>query len=124
MPIKEKPRRMSPNMLDVAQENVRKMSAEGIIERSASDYCSVRVILRKRDGGHRTYIDYGLLNEVTKKDAYPLPNMDSILDKLRGAKYLSKIDLKAEYHQIPIALCLVRGCENLHGCHSDSQTPR
>ena len=102
-PIKEKPRRMSPKMLSVAQEEVRKMSAEGIIESSASDYCSAPVILRKRDGGHRTCIDYRPPYKVTKKDAYPLPNMDSILDKLRGARYLSKIDLKAAYHQIPMA---------------------
>ena len=46
-PIKEKPRRMSPKMLNIAQEEVRKMSAEGIIERSASDYSSPLVILRK-----------------------------------------------------------------------------
>ena len=83
-PMKEKLRRMSPKMLSVAQEEVRKMSAEGIIERSASDYCSAPVILRKRDGGHRSCIDYRPLNKVTKKDAYPLSNMDSILDKLRG----------------------------------------
>ena len=38
-----------------------------------------------------------------KNNAYPLPNMDSILDKLWGARYLSKIDLKAAYHQIPMA---------------------
>ena len=101
MPIKEKPRRISPKMSSVAQEEVRKMSAEGIIERSASDYCSAPVILRKRDGGHRTCIDYRPLNKVTKKD--PLPNMDSILDKLRGARYLSKIDLKAAYQPIPMA---------------------
>ena len=56
-PIKEKPRRMSPKMLSVVQDEVRKMSAEGIIERSASDYCSAPVILRKQDGGHRTCID-------------------------------------------------------------------
>ena len=52
-PIKEKARRMSPKMLDEAQEEVRKMNEDGIIERSASDYCSVPVILRKQDGGHR-----------------------------------------------------------------------
>ena len=94
---------MSPKMLGVAQEEVRKMSALGIIDRSDSNYCSAPVILRKRDGGHRTCIDYRPLNKVTKKDAYPLPNMDSILDKLRGAKYLSKIDLNAAYHQSPMA---------------------
>ena len=47
-------------------------------------------------------IDYRDLNKKTKRDAYPMPSMDSILDKLRRAKYLSKIDLKAAYHQIPM----------------------
>ena len=42
------------------------------------------------------------MKKVTKKDAYPLPNMDSILDKLR-AKFLPKIDLKAAHHQIQMA---------------------
>ena len=47
-------------------------------------------------------IDYRDLNKKTKRDAYPMPSMDSILDKLRRAKYLSKIDLKVAYHQIPM----------------------
>ena len=47
-PIKEKTRRMSPKMLSVAQEEVKKMSAEGVIERFASNCCSAPVILRKR----------------------------------------------------------------------------
>ena len=90
-------------MLGVAQKEVRKVSEEGIIERSACDYCSVPVILRKRDGGHRTCIVYRPLKKVAKKDAYLLSNMDSILDKLRGVKYLSKIDLKDAYRKIPMA---------------------
>ena len=94
---------MSPKMLAIAQDEVTRMYGEGIIERSASDFSSAPVILRKSDETHRPCIDYRALNKVTKKDPYPLPNMDSILDKLRGAKYLSKIDLKAAYHQIPMA---------------------
>ena len=47
-------------------------------------------------------IDFRDLNKKTKRDAYPMPSMDSILDKLRRAKYLSKIDLKSAYYRIPM----------------------
>ena len=36
------------------------------------------------------------------KDAYPVLSMDGILDKLHGAKYISKIDLKNAYLQVPM----------------------
>ena len=39
---------------------------------------------------------------MTKALAYPLRNMDDILDKLRTAKYITKLDLSQSYHQIPL----------------------
>ena len=39
---------------------------------------------------------------VSKKDAYPLPQVNATLDKLRGAKYLSTIDLKNGYWHVPL----------------------
>ena len=38
-------------------------------------------------------IDYRTVNERTVKDTYRVGSMDAILDKLRGAKYISKIDM-------------------------------
>ena len=102
IPIRHRIRRMSPKMLEIAAEEVSKLAREGIIERSASDYSSAPVLVKKSDGSVRMCIDYRDLNKKTKRDAYPMPSMDSILDKLRRAKYLSKIDLKAAYHQIPM----------------------
>ena len=102
MPIRHKFRRMSPRMIEIATEEVNKLAAQGVIERSASDYNSAPVLVRKSDGSCRMCIDYRDLNKKTKRDAYPVPNMDTILDKLRKAKYLSKIDLKSAYHQIPM----------------------
>lgn len=39
---------------------------------------------------------------VSKKDAYPLPYMNSILDKLRSTQYISTIDLSQTYFQVPL----------------------
>ena len=78
------------------------MHREGIIERSASAWCHAPVI-QKSDGGFRFCIDFRDLNARSKKDAYPIPNMDGILDKLRRAKYISKIDLKNAYFQVELS---------------------
>jgi hypothetical protein len=43
-----------------------------------------------------------LLNEVTIKNKYPLPRIDTLFDQLVGAKVFSKIDLHSGYHQIKI----------------------
>lgn len=59
-------------------------------------------MMRKLDSTYRMCIDYRKLNEIAKKDVYPLPKMDFILEKLRTAKYITPLDLRLEYHQIPI----------------------
>ena len=82
-PIRHHPQRRSPPMWSVAQEPVREMHKAGVIGRSASDWCHAPVIQKKSDGKYRFSIDFRDMNLRSKKDAYPLPNMDSILDKLR-----------------------------------------
>ena len=48
-------------------------------------------------------IDYHGLNSATVKNRYPLPRVDDLLDKLRGAACFSSIDLQQGYNQIRIA---------------------
>ena len=48
-------------------------------------------------------VDYRALNHQTKKDIYPLPRIDDLLDKLSRATCLSAIDLASGYHQVRLA---------------------
>ncbi|SCO20290.1 uncharacterized protein FFB20_15917 [Fusarium fujikuroi] len=56
----------------------------------------------KKDGGLRLCVDYRGLNAITIKNRYPLPLISEIMDRIQGAKYFSKIDVKDAYHRIRI----------------------
>jgi hypothetical protein len=47
-------------------------------------------------------VDYRSLNDVTVKIKYPLPRIEDLFDQMRGARVLSKIDLRSGYHQVKI----------------------
>ena len=53
----------------------------------------------KKDGSQRLVVDFRKLNQVTKKDRYPLPNISDTLDALGQAKFFSTLDLAAGYWQ-------------------------
>ena len=81
-PFKYAPRRMSPKILEFAQREVKEMHERGVIERSASEWCSATVIVSERDSDYRFCVDFQNLNKLTRRDTCPIPNMDAILDKL------------------------------------------
>lgn len=56
----------------------------------------------KKNGKHRFCIDFHRVNDVIQRDAYPLPQVTATLDKLRGARYLSTLDLKNGNWQVPL----------------------
>ena len=76
------------------------MLKAGIIQPSVSEWASAPVLVRKRDGGVRWCIDYRALNAVTRKDVYPLPNIEECLDTLEGNCWFSKLDANSAYYQV------------------------
>ena len=71
---------------------------KGWIRPSSSPYGAPIVFIRKKTGELRMTVDYRALNNLTRKDVYPLPRIDDLLDKLSKAHYLSAIDLASGYH--------------------------
>lgn len=60
-------------------------------------------MVKKEEHAWCLVFDYRPLNALTVKGKYPLPVIDELLDELAGAKWFSKLDLKAGYHQIRLA---------------------
>ncbi len=58
--------------------------------------------VKKKDGKLRPVQDYWKLNEMTIKNRYPLPLISELMDKLRGAKYFSKLDVQWGYNNVRI----------------------
>ncbi len=79
------------------------MEQEGTIAKSASPWCSLIVLVRKKDGTIRFCVTYRKLNDASNKDTYPLLRIDDILEALRGTKYFYSIDLTSGYWQIKVA---------------------
>ena len=78
------------------------MESLGVIRRSSSAWSSPVVLVPKKDNSYQFCVDYRKLNSVTKKDVYPLPRINGILDTLSGAKFFSTLDLAAGYWQIAL----------------------
>ena len=69
---------------------------------SSSLWASPILIVIKKDGSNRIYIDCRKLNMITNKDSYPLPRIDNTLDQLGNAKFFSAMDLISGYRQVKL----------------------
>ena len=76
--------------------------AKGYIRPSKSPMASPFFFVDKKDGKLRPCQDYRALNEGTIRNAYPLPLISDLMDKLRGARYFTKLDIRWGYNNIRI----------------------
>ncbi len=73
-----------------------------MIEPSRSEWSSPVVIVPKKDGTLRVCIDFRKLNAQSRFDAYPMPRIDDLLERIGQARYITTLDLCKGYWQVPL----------------------
>ena len=99
-PVMKRPYRLSASQKESAEKQILQGLQEGWLQPSTSAWGTAILMMPKKDNTWRMCVDYRDLNALTVADAYPLPRIDDLLHRLRGAKYFTKLDLQSGYHQI------------------------
>lgn len=102
-PPAKAPYRLSWAEQEALQKILVDLMGQGLVVPSTSPFAAPVLLVKKKDGSFRLCVDYRLLNKETVRDRFPLPHIRDLLDKLRGAKYFTKIDLRQGYWQVRMA---------------------
>lgn len=102
-PVVYRPYRLSHKERENVREMVGDMLDAGIVRESVSEYASPIILVRKKDGKQRMCVDYRMLNSLTIKERYPMPNIDDEIARLSGQTYFVTLDLTSGYYQVPIS---------------------
>jgi Reverse transcriptase (RNA-dependent DNA polymerase) len=75
----------------------------GYIRPTRSSHGAPILFVKKKDGSLRLCVNFRALNNVTKKDRYPLPLISDLLDARRKARLYTKIDFRHAYHLVRVS---------------------
>ncbi|XP_063894737.1 uncharacterized protein LOC135117976 [Helicoverpa armigera] len=102
-PIVYRPYRLSHKERENVRTMIDDMLEAGIVRESVSKYASPIILVRKKDGKLRMCVDYRMLNSVTVKERYPMPNIEDEISRLSGQAYFVTLDLTSGYYQVPLS---------------------
>ncbi len=102
-PIKQRVRRLPLVKREQVDAEVDKMLAQGVIRPSQSPWASPVTLVPKRDGTTRFCVDFRSVNDITRKDAHPIPIVQDIFDTLGKSTVFSAIDLRSTYWQVRLS---------------------
>jgi hypothetical protein len=102
-PFRQKLRSFNPLLLPMMEREIKKLlDARIIIPLRYSEWIANLVPVRKKNGEIRLCVDFRNLNKCSRKDNYPLPKMEHMLQKVSGSKVMSFIDGFSGYNQIAV----------------------
>lgn len=101
-PIRQPPYRIPEKLVGALKTEIQAMLDLEVIEPSTSEWSSPIVIVPKKDGYLRVCFDFLKLNAVSHSDAYPMPRIDELLEKVGHASFITTLDLCKGYWQVPL----------------------
>ena len=101
-PVSQKPYPIAMKNYQWVKEEIEKLLTAKVTHSSRSSWSAPIIIVPKGDGGKQLVINYRALNKVTRNFNWPMPKVKDIFLKLNGAKYFTTLDLRAQYHHIPV----------------------
>lgn len=101
-PVRQPPRRVPFAIRPDTTRMVNEMLGASVMQEYSSPWASPVVLVRKKSGELRFCVDYRRLNTVTRKDVFPLPRIDDMLDQLSGKCVFSTLDARSGYWQIQV----------------------
>ena len=101
-PVSLKPYPIAMNHYEWVKNEIEKLLTAKVIHSSHSSWSAPIIVVPKGDRGKCLVIDYRALNKVTRKFTWPMPKVEDIFSKLKGATYFTTLDLCTGYHHIPL----------------------
>ena len=106
-PFKARPIRLNPSYEDQLKKQIETWLEMGVIEAGSSPWSSPIFAVRKKTANEgevnlRFVLDFRMLNSLTVKNNFPLPNITANLERLGGGRYFTTLDLTAAYHSVPM----------------------
>jgi hypothetical protein len=92
-PISKRPYKMSIEELKEFKKQLTELQEAGYIRSNSSPYGAPVLFVQKKEGSQVMCMDYRSLNDVTVKNKCPLPRIEDLFNRMRGARVFSKIDL-------------------------------
>ncbi|KFK22070.1 hypothetical protein AALP_AAs48547U000400 [Arabis alpina] len=100
-PIKQKRRKLGPDRAKAVNDEVERLLRVGsITEVKYPDRLANPVVVKKKNGKWRVYVDFTDMNKACPKDSFPLPHIDRLVEATTGNKLLTFMDAFSDYNQI------------------------
>ena len=92
---------MTRDKLLILRKTLNELLDKGFI-RTNNSPAGAPVLFVKKEGGLRFYVNYRGLNNIIRKDQYPLPVIKETLNGISKVRYFTKLNITAVFYEIRI----------------------